>query len=137
MRYRTLATILAVGLLAAACSASGATVAPTFELISAGEASQMISDNAGASDFVILDVRTPEEYDAGHIAGSVNIDFYAADFRQQLDALDKNDRYFIYCRSGNRSGQTTGIMQDLGFATVWDLDGGINTWATAGLPLDQ
>ena len=58
----------------------------------------------------LLDVRTPEEFAAGHLAGAENIDFYAADFADQIDALDQGEQYVVYCRSGNRSGQATALM---------------------------
>ena len=82
----------------------------------------------------LLDVRTPEEFAEGHIAGAENIDFYAADFADQIGALDQGEKYVVYCRSGNRSGQATALMADKGFGSVTDVDGGIVAWETAGLP---
>lgn len=84
---------------------------------------------------VVLDVRTPEEYEEGHLEGAVLVDFYAADFADQLGQLDPNVPYLLYCRSGNRSGQTRAMMADLGFTDVADVEGGITAWAAAGLPL--
>lgn len=75
-------------------------------------------------DAVVIDVRTPEEYASGHAGDALNIDFYDKDFRQSLDALDKENAYFIYCRSGSRSGRTLSMMKDLGFTRVYDLAGG-------------
>lgn len=77
---------------------------------------------------VVVDVRTPQEYQAGHIKGARLIDFYAGDFRSNIKGLDKSKHYYLYCRSGNRSGQTLRMMKDLGFKNVSHLDGGINTW---------
>lgn len=77
-------------------------------------------------DVVILDIRTPEEYNQGHIEGAVNIDFYSDDFSNQLDELDKTKTYLTYCRSGRRSGLSLETMRDLGFLEVYDLNGGIN-----------
>ena len=73
---------------------------------------------------IILDVRTPSEYKGGHAPKSVNIDYYAEDFRQDLDQLDKGKTYFMYCRSGSRSSRTLKIMGSLGFKKVYNLDGG-------------
>ncbi|MCB9816901.1 rhodanese-like domain-containing protein [Candidatus Nomurabacteria bacterium] len=84
---------------------------------------------------VLLDIRTPEEYDGGHIEGAANIDFYAADFDTQLAKLDRDVSYAIYCRSGNRTGQTLSKMRKLGFTNVVDLTGGIVTWEQAGKEL--
>ncbi len=85
-------------------------------------------------DVKVLDVRTPEEFAAGHLAGAENIDFYATDFADQIDTLDKGDKYVVYCRSGNRSGQATELMAQKGFTAVTDVDGGIVAWEAADLP---
>ncbi|GEM_PF-1655739 len=73
----------------------------------------------------LIDVRTPGEYEAGHYDGAEMIDFYADDFTEQINALDKDSVYFIYCQSGNRSGQALRKMQALKFTKVYDLAGGI------------
>lgn len=86
-------------------------------------------------DLVILDVRTAEEFDEAHIDGAVMLDFYRDDFADQLAELDPDVPYLLYCRSGNRSGQTAGLMSQLGFTDVADVDGGVIAWADAGLPL--
>ncbi len=75
----------------------------------------------------LIDVRTQQEWDAGHYEeADALIDFYAPDFAQQLDALDKSTQYFIYCRSGSRSGMALRTMRSLGFTKVYDLAGGIS-----------
>ena len=86
-----------------------------------------------ANDLVILDVRTPEEFAEGHLAGAIMIHFYDHDFADQLAELDPAVPYLVYCRSGSRSGQTTALMKDLGFTDVADVDGGILAWTEAGL----
>jgi rhodanese-related sulfurtransferase len=86
-------------------------------------------------DLVVLDVRTPEEFAEGHLDGAVLVDFYATDFVDQLAALDTDVPYLVYCRSGNRSGETLGVMEQLGFSSVVDVDGGIVAWSGAGLPV--
>lgn len=85
----------------------------------------------------VIDVRTPEEFEAGHLADAVLIDIYRDDFTQQLDALDRNAPYMIYCRSGNRSEQARMIMTDLGFTDVTDVAGGFDAWQAAGYPTVQ
>ena len=75
-------------------------------------------------DGVIIDIRTPGEYDRGHAPGSLNIDYYAPDFADQLDRLDRSTDYFIYCNSGNRSGRSLDLFRKLGFESVYDLAGG-------------
>ena len=83
----------------------------------------------------LIDLRTAQEYASGHLADASNIDFYGADFRSQLAALDKNATYAIYCHTGNRSGQTVDIMRQMGFTHVINLQGGIAAWELAQLPI--
>ncbi len=90
---------------------------------------------APPADLVVLDVRTPAEYSEGHLEDSVLVDFYEADFADQLAALDPDVPYLVYCRSGNRSSQTLDMMQQLGFTSAADVAGGILAWADAGLPV--
>ena len=104
-----------------------------IRLVSASEGAA-IQENPPA-DLVILDVRTPEEFDAGHLDGAIMLDFYEPDFADRLAELDPDVPYLLYCRSGNRSGQTAAILKDLGFSDVADVDGGVVAWADAGLPL--
>ena len=84
---------------------------------------------------VVLDVRTPEEFGEGHLDGAVLLDFYEPDFAAGLAELDPEVPYVLYCRSGNRSGQTLAMMDELGFASVENIDGGIVAWQDAGLPV--
>lgn len=102
-----------------------------IDLFAPADAASYLTDNPAA---VILDVRTPEEFAEGHLDGAVNIDFYAADFQDTLAGLDSSADYVVYCRSGNRSGQTTAMMSELGFASVHDVNGGIVAWTEAGVP---
>ncbi|NOY07519.1 MAG: rhodanese-like domain-containing protein [Spirochaetes bacterium] len=103
--------------------------------IDAETAFKLIKSNKNNSNFIILDVRTPDEYAEGHIENSRLIDFYSRDFKNRLGKLDKNKEYFIYCRSGSRSGRTLQIMKKLKFKRVYNLGGGIISWQSARLPL--
>ncbi len=98
------------------------------------EAHVMINENEGNKDFVILDVREPEEFDESHLAGAINLDFYEADFRERIEKLDKSKTYLVYCRSANRSAETAKIMEELGFETIYDMSGGIVEWERQGFP---
>lgn len=73
---------------------------------------------ATEKEVVILDVRTPEEFNTNHIEGSVNINFLGNDFKEQVSKLDKNKTYKLYCRSGNRSGKAMTLMNSIGFNHV-------------------
>jgi rhodanese-related sulfurtransferase len=133
MHRRILALALVAALVPIAASCGGdTTVEPRLETVDAAAFADAV-DSAGT---VVLDVRTPEEYAAGHVPGADNIDYYATSFRSRLDALDKDAAYAIYCRSGNRSADTLQIMTELGFTDVRELGGGIISWVEAGLPLE-
>ena len=69
-------------------------------------------------DVVVLDVRTPEEFATGHLKGARNLDFRAPGFGEQVRQLDKSKTYVLYCASGNRSGQSTVLMEELGFRKI-------------------
>jgi rhodanese-related sulfurtransferase len=84
---------------------------------------------------VVIDVRTPEEYSQGHIQGALLIDVSAADVIERLDRLDRSATYVVYCRSGNRSATATSAMLQLGFTSIFELDGGVIAWSAQGLPL--
>ena len=124
--------VLVVLLLAAACSSGSDTA--TIELVSPAEAAQVIDDDPAG--LVVLDIRTPEEFNDVRLASAINIDFYDADFADQLDGLDKNDPYVMYCRSGNRSSDAVQTMKDLGFVEVYEIDGGIVNWYDSGFPVE-
>lgn len=74
---------------------------------------------------VLIDVRTPEEFASGHIYRAINIDFENQSFISEIKKLDTSKVYFVYCRSGNRSGKAISLMKDLGITSVYDLEGGI------------
>ena len=89
-------------------------------------------ERAATDGVVVLDVRTPEEFASGHLVGAVNINLESGSFESDIAGLDQGAPYAVYCRSGNRSGQAMGIMQDAGFTDVAHLDGGIVAWQEAG-----
>ncbi|MCF7921020.1 MAG: rhodanese-like domain-containing protein [Candidatus Cloacimonetes bacterium] len=86
-------------------------------------------------EFVILDVRTVDEFNAGHLEGASQIDFYAPNFADLLNELPKDVEYLIYCRTGRRTGVTLQLMQKLGFKNISDLKNGIKSWIDSGLPV--
>lgn len=82
-----------------------------------------------SEESVIIDVRTDDEFSTGYIEGALNIDFYMGNkFISEIDKLDKSKSYFIYCKSGARSGQTCELMKQKGFKKVYNLEGGILGW---------
>ncbi len=93
----------------------------------------LIQENKDAPNFVILDVRTAEEYADGHMEKAINLDYKSETFKNELNKLDKNKTYLIYCRTGERSGITLDIMKKLGFSKVYDMLGGIIEWESVGV----
>lgn len=81
---------------------------------------------------VIIDVRTQDEYDVGHLAeADYQYDLINGEFQSQLESLDKDETYYLYCRTGNRSGQAARIMKNAGFENVYNV-GGFEDLAGAG-----
>lgn len=86
---------------------------------------QTFKDSVVGKDVQLIDVRTPEEYEAGHIDDAKNIDFFAENFQDEFSKLDKEKPVYIYCKSGNRSGQSALKLKAMGFNEIYDLQGGI------------
>ncbi|MEK6797091.1 MAG: rhodanese-like domain-containing protein [Spirochaetota bacterium] len=105
--------------------------------ITAKEAMALITTNKGAKNFVILDVRTPNEFAEGHIAGATNIDYYAPDFKERIAKLDKKKTYLILCRSGNRSGKSAAFMSESGYTGLFNMKGGMMGWEFDRLPVSR
>ena len=113
-----------------AATGSGAASAP----VPAGShlAPQDFAAAAGRPGTVVLDVRTAQEFAAGHLPGAVNADVESPGFAAALDGLDPAASYAVYCHSGRRSGIALDEMSQAGFTDAYDLAGGISAWAAAG-----
>lgn len=90
---------------------------------------------AAAPGTMLIDVRTPAEYAAGHLAGAVNIDVQGSSFTTAVGELDPTKSYAVYCHSGNRSAVAVSYLLDHGFTHVAELGGGIAAWEAAGKPV--
>ena len=86
---------------------------------------------------VVLDVRTPKEFAAGHIPGAVNIDWNADDFGKKVGALDKSKTYLVHCAVGGRSAKASDKMTGLQFTDVYNLEGGMKAWEKAGKAIEK
>jgi len=86
---------------------------------------------------IVVDVRTPEEWNEGHIAGAQLIDFSAPGFAEALAALPADQPLLIYCASGGRSGKTLERLRVEGGREVYNLRGGMGAWRNAGAPVDM
>lgn len=86
---------------------------------------------------IVLDVRKPDEFSAGHIGGAVNIDYLDSDkFEKAINELSHDKTYYVYCRSGRRSAEATKQMSKLSLCSV-DLEGGILNWEAQGFPVEH
>lgn len=95
-----------------------------YEDLRGQEFQQKFASTANAE---LIDVRTAGEFGSGSIKGAKNIDFMSPSFKTQFSKLNKNKEYFLFCRSGNRSGQACSILAKEGYR-VYNLAGGIGTW---------
>ena len=133
MMRRLLVLVLALSVLVAACSSD--TTTQSIELVAPADAAQVIAD--APEGLVVLDIRTPDEFNAARLADAIMVDFYADDFAAQLDTLDKDLPYVMYCNSGNRSSEAVKTMEDLGFLEVYAIDGGIVNWYDQGYSIES
>ena len=76
----------------------------------------------------LLDVRTPEEYAIEHLENASNVNWNGNDFVSKVEKLDKSQPVFVYCKVGGRSSQAANKLAELGFAAIYNLDGGIMKW---------
>jgi len=139
----TLASLTVAVVVLAACGgtdtdeattdADAAANAPGVVAVDAEEAVSLLSDR---DDLVVVDVRTPEEFAGGHVAGAELLDIYDPAFQDGVDGLDRDGAYLVYCRTGNRSGQAVALMEELGFTEVYDA-GGLDALGAAGATIDR
>lgn len=103
--------------------------------ISVSEAFELIQNNLNNGNFVILDVRTPQEYQQSHIKNAVNINYNSDNFENLLNELDKSKTVLVYCQSGSRSSSAANVMINIGFNDIYNMLGGISAWISAGYPV--
>lgn len=102
--------------------------------LSAQEAYSLIQEKMDDPDFKIIDVRTPDEYNSGHVEGAINIDYNSDTFKDIMAELDRTGEYLVYCRSGARSSGAVKVMEELGFTMIYHMGSGIIEWSSEGLP---
>ena len=84
------------------------------------------------SDYILVDVRTAEEYESGHIQDAVNFDFYSESFQKEILSLDKSSLIILYCRTQNRSTKTANYLKENGYKEITIIEGGITSWIKSG-----
>ena len=104
-----------------------------FKVLNATDFNNGMTSNPGTT----LDVRTPGEFKKGYIKDARLLDIFSDEFDVELNKLDRNATYYVYCASGGRSAECSEKMQELGFKKVYDLDGGMGAWRKAGLPVEM
>jgi phage shock protein E len=106
-----------------------------YKTVTANRANRIIQEATGNPQFVILDVRKPEDFSKEHIRDAINIDFKSSDFSKSLANLDKTKTYFVICYAGVRSKNTMLMMEKLHFRKVYNIKGGMMKWRAKKLPL--
>jgi phage shock protein E len=89
------------------------------------------------TNVVVLDVRTPREFEAGHIKGATNINFNDKEFAKRVAALDKNKTYIVHCAAGGRSGKACEQIKTMDFKNMLHMNQGFNAWKEAGKPIEK
>jgi len=96
----------------------------------------IISDNQFLemqdTDYTLIDVRTTEEYESGHIQNALNFDFYSESFQKDILTLEKNSQIILYCRTQNRSTKTADFLKENGYREIKVIEGGITSWVKNG-----
>lgn len=145
MRNKTPRALAALSLTAffvfgvAACSDTSSEALPEAHA-STQQADSGASEDLEAvpvSDVTIIDVRSPEEFAEGHVAGALNLDFNSGEFAEAITGLDPDATYALYCRSGNRSGQAAALLAGAGFTSVADLGPLKQASDSLGLPITK
>ena len=137
MRLRRLITVWTATLILAMGATALLAAGPATKDVTVEQARQLIQDRGGKGDFVVLDVRTPEEFANGRLPGAVNVNIQVPDFQRRLAALDRGKTYLVYCRTGNRSARAIQVMQRLGFQSLYHMTEGILRWEKKGFPLSR
>jgi rhodanese-related sulfurtransferase len=142
MKSITLTTLILLNVLFIGCSPKAQTSEATKTSSSTVQANPIVLTNPAdfkkqieAGEVQLVDIRTPREFNQGHMKGALNYDYYKPEFMQQMNTLDKSKPVYIYCRSGNRTGNASKKLKRAGFTKIYDLKGGINYWLSKGYKL--
>jgi phage shock protein E len=124
-----LLTVIAVNIVSAQTSATVVTNLSAQRFKAAAE-----NDKKG----MIIDLRTTDEIRTkGYIKGAIQIDYLAKDAEKQIEKLDKNKTYYVYCAGGGRSGECAAYMEKHGFKRVYNMEKGFSEWVTNGFPIEK
>ena len=108
------------------------TKSSNLQLITSVEMEELLN----LEDVQLVDVRTPSEYNEGHVPNAQNIDFLDKNFDEQIESLDKSKPVIVYCKSGGRSAKCASKLAEKGFEKIYDLEGGFSQWKFKGLSVE-
>ena len=111
------------------------TCLPVSGDISVGQARALLADPPAG--LVVVDVRTPQEFRQGHLAGARNLDFFGGNFERQTATLPKDAPVLLYCRTGKRSAAAAELLGEGGVKRIYHRPQGLEAWREAGLPLEK
>lgn len=117
-----------------AAEAKGKSTGGKIQDVTPEEAERLLKDNKEA---VVLDVRTPEEFKVGHIAGAKNVDFLGDDFEAKVGMLDPDKPYIVHCASGGRSTNALAKLKAAKLPKVYHMPAGFKGWQEAGKPVQK
>src|SRR5690606_15549392 len=127
LRMYKIVYVFVLALMLNACANGQTNKTEPSEIIklSATEFQEKITTTPNA---IVVDVRTPQEFEKGHIKDALNLNWNGSEFASQLATLDKTEPIFVYCLSGARSGNATAKMKSDGFTQIYVMPGGIMEW---------
>jgi rhodanese-related sulfurtransferase len=138
LRFAPVVLVIALAI-SAGCTgtqSSAANATPAYTDLPVEEFKQMVDQSGGKLGVVvILDVRTPSEFERERLRDAVNLDVSAGVFNDRVARLDRQKTYLVYCQSGTRSARAAQTMSELGFTKVYNMRGGIAKWKDAGYPV--
>lgn len=124
---QTLNSIFLILFIAVLSGACGKTSQNDSSLVTPEELSNI------QGDIVLIDVRTPGEYEQGHLENALNINIADESFKEEVGKLDKSEPVYVYCKVGGRSAKAASMLEEMGFEQVYDLEGGIRNWENSGM----
>ena len=92
-------------------------------------------DSFSLDEFKLVDVRTLEEFESGHISTAINIDFFSSNFIDEIKEFETSLNLILYCRTDNRSSKSAKILADNDFKNIYVIKGGIEEWIGQGNPV--
>ncbi len=105
-----------------------------IENVDSDKAFDLVERNRDNRDFIVLDIRTPEEFQTEHIEGAVNLDYYSDSFKEELCKLDKGKTYLVYCRRGERTERALPLFRECRFRRLYVMPEGLKGWVELGFP---